>query len=184
MSAVLTRLLRSTPLFNVFRAFLKSQLFPFLPAFAAGFCIHIRRLVSEQFRPSDVQCYLFHIRCSSICGLSRNRTCLCILCARHAVLSAITFNPFAGLSRLPEPFASSVRWSQASCSALSPHPPAGNPCAIVALLALESSSKKGVAGGRGLEPLLISKQQPIFPISLFISCRHPYRLLHRPPPFS
>lgn len=59
------------------------------------------------------------------------------------------------------------------------HLSAGNPCAIVALLALESSSKKGVAGGRGLEPLLISKQQPIFPISLFISCRHPYRLLHR-----
>lgn len=33
------------------------------------------------------------------------------------------------------------------------HLSAGNPCAIVALLALESSSKKGVAGGRGLEPL-------------------------------
>lgn len=32
----------------------------------------------------------------------------------------VTSDPFAGLSRLSEPFASSVRWSQASCSALPP----------------------------------------------------------------
>lgn len=60
------------------------------------------------------------------------------------------------------------------------HPPAGNPCAIVALLALESSSKKGVVGGRGLEPLCLSPDNSqSFPFRCSFPVATPYRLLHR-----
>lgn len=61
------------------------------------------------------------------------------------------------------------------------HPPAGNPCAIVALLALESSSqKRGLRVAGDSNPCVyLQTTANLFPFRCSFPVATPYRLLHR-----
>ncbi len=103
-----------------------------------------------------------------VCGSDGNRTRFCSLCARRAVLSLSHLRsvcrsfPAVRAFRVICPMESSVlfRFATAICQRVIPAP--SSP-----YLYSDSSSKKGVCGWPGTRtPVLISKQQPIFPISL------------------